>query len=68
MAMDLMSQPFATGLYAASTWVIPLVIAITFHEASHGYVARLCGDDTAWRLGLPSSFFGIRRHRPIRLF
>jgi Zn-dependent protease len=28
-----------------------LVIAITFHEASHGYVARLCGDDTAWRLG-----------------
>jgi hypothetical protein len=31
--------------------VIPLVIAITFHEASHGYVARLCGDDTAWRLG-----------------
>jgi len=28
-----------------------LVIAITFHEASHGYVARLFGDDTAWRLG-----------------
>jgi Zn-dependent protease len=28
-----------------------LVIAITFHEASHGYVARLCGDNTAWRLG-----------------
>jgi Zn-dependent protease len=44
-------QPFATTLYTASTWVIPLVIAITFHEASHGYVARLCGDDTAWRLG-----------------
>lgn len=46
-----MSQQFATGLYTASTWVIPLVVAITFHEASHGYVARLCGDDTAWRLG-----------------
>jgi Zn-dependent protease len=43
-------QPSIT-LYTASTWVIPLVIAITFHEASHGYVARLCGDDTAWRLG-----------------
>ena len=28
-----------------------MVIAITFHEASHGYVARLFGDDTAWRLG-----------------
>jgi Zn-dependent protease len=46
-----MSQQLATALYAASTWVIPLVIAITFHEASHGYVARLLGDDTAWRLG-----------------
>jgi len=46
-----MSQQFATALYAASTWVVPLIIAITFHEASHGYVARLCGDDTAWRLG-----------------
>ena len=46
-----MSQQFAAALYTASTWVIPLGIAITFHEASHGYVARLCGDDTAWRLG-----------------
>jgi Zn-dependent protease len=35
----------------ASTWVIPVIIAITFHEAAHGYVARMCGDDTAWRLG-----------------
>lgn len=46
-----MLQQFADPLYTASTWVIPLVIAITFHEASHGYVARLFGDDTAWRLG-----------------
>jgi Zn-dependent protease len=46
-----MFQQVAAPLYTASTWVIPLVIAITFHEASHGYVARLCGDDTAWRLG-----------------
>jgi Zn-dependent protease len=46
-----MSQHLATALYTASTWVIPLVIAITFHEASHGYVAQLFGDDTAWRLG-----------------
>ena len=46
-----MSQRVLTALYTASTWVIPLVIAITFHEASHGYIARLCGDDTAWRLG-----------------
>jgi Zn-dependent protease len=46
-----MSQQLAIALHTASTWVIPLVIAITFHEASHGYVARLFGDDTAWRLG-----------------
>jgi Zn-dependent protease len=37
--------------YLASIWVIPLVIAITFHEAAHGFVARLLGDETAWRLG-----------------
>jgi Zn-dependent protease len=46
-----MLQQFAYPLYTASTWIIPLMIAITFHEASHGYVARLFGDDTAWRLG-----------------
>jgi Zn-dependent protease len=46
-----MSAQSATTLYVISTWIVPLVIAITFHEASHGYVARLCGDDTAWSLG-----------------
>src|SRR5499427_7818322 len=35
----------------ASIWVIPVIIAITFHEAAHGFVAYLLGDDTAWRLG-----------------
>ena len=38
-------------LYEISIWAIPAVVAITFHEASHGYVAHLLGDDTAWRLG-----------------
>jgi Zn-dependent protease len=38
-------------LYEISVWAIPAIIAITFHEASHGYVAHLLGDDTAWRLG-----------------
>src|SRR5207237_6293592 len=41
----------ANMIYLASIWVIPLVIAITFHEAAHGIVARLLGDDTAWKLG-----------------
>jgi Zn-dependent protease len=38
-------------IYLASIWVIPIVIAITFHEAAHAFVARLLGDETAWRLG-----------------
>jgi Zn-dependent protease len=46
-----MNSRFGLSLYELSTWIIPLVIAITFHEASHGYVARLCGDDTAWLRG-----------------
>ena len=39
------------SLYDLSVWVIPLVIAITFHEAAHGFVAHALGDDTAWKLG-----------------
>jgi len=30
---------------------LPIMIAITFHEAAHGLVAYLRGDDTAYRLG-----------------
>jgi Zn-dependent protease len=30
---------------------VPVIVAITFHEAAHGLVAHLFGDDTAWRLG-----------------
>jgi Zn-dependent protease len=41
----------ANIIYLATIWVIPVVIAITFHEAAHGFVAHLLGDDTAWRLG-----------------
>ena len=38
-------------IYLATIWIFPVLIAITFHEAAHGFVARLLGDDTAWRLG-----------------
>jgi Zn-dependent protease len=37
--------------YDVSVWVLPLVIAITFHEAAHGFVAHQLGDKTAWELG-----------------
>ncbi len=38
-------------LYTASTWVLPVLLAVTLHEAAHGFVAHLLGDDTAYRLG-----------------
>jgi Zn-dependent protease len=31
--------------------VVPVVFAIALHEAAHGYVARIFGDQTAWMLG-----------------
>lgn len=34
-----------------SIWLLPVLIAITLHEAAHGYVAWLLGDDTARRMG-----------------
>jgi Zn-dependent protease len=39
------------AIYLVTVWAIPVIIAITFHEAAHGFVAHLLGDDTAWRLG-----------------
>ena len=41
----------ASMLSQASTWVLPVVFAVTFHEAAHGFVAYHLGDDTAWRAG-----------------
>ncbi len=32
-------------------FVVPIIIAITFHEAAHGYVALYFGDDTAKKAG-----------------
>lgn len=46
--------------YELSVWVLPLLIAITFHEAAHGFVAHAFGDNTAWSLGRVS--FNPVRH------
>lgn len=37
--------------HTASVWIIPLLLAVTMHEAAHGLVAKWCGDDTAARMG-----------------
>ena len=39
------------SLYGISVWILPLLIAITFHEAAHAFVAYRLGDDTAKQLG-----------------
>jgi Zn-dependent protease len=39
------------SLYDLSVWVLPLVLAITFHEAAHAFVAHRLGDNTASQLG-----------------
>ena len=65
-------------IYLATIWVLPVIIAITFHEAAHGFVAHLLGDDTAWRLGRVSfnpakhidpfgTLLGVKRTLPIVL-
>jgi Zn-dependent protease len=38
-------------IYSVSIWLLPVLIAVTFHEAAHGFVARFLGDETASRLG-----------------
>jgi Zn-dependent protease len=34
-----------------AVWTIPVLYAITMHEAAHGWVARKLGDNTAYMLG-----------------
>src|SRR5262245_58251232 len=38
-------------LATIALYAVPVVFAITLHEAAHGYVARMFGDQTAWMLG-----------------
>nr|WP_246583361.1 site-2 protease family protein [Bradyrhizobium iriomotense] len=48
------------SFYDVSVWVFPVLIAITFHEAAHAFVAHRLGDNTAWQLGRVS--FNPFRH------
>ena len=51
-------------LYQASVWVVPVILAITLHEAAHGWVAWKLGDDTAYRRGRVS-FNPIKHIHPV---
>ncbi len=41
----------AATVQAIAVYALPVLFAITLHEAAHGYVARLCGDATAYLQG-----------------
>lgn len=51
-------------IWSAAVWIIPLVIAIVFHEVSHGLAARALGDPTAAQLRR-LSFNPLRHVDPI---
>lgn len=38
-------------IFQVATWLVPLIIAIVFHEVAHGWVAKYFGDRTASRMG-----------------
>jgi Zn-dependent protease len=40
-----------TIIQTLAIYAIPVIFAITLHEAAHGYVARHFGDPTAWQAG-----------------
>lgn len=39
------------SLHLVSLWALPVIVAITFHEAAHAFAAWRLGDDTAYCLG-----------------
>jgi Zn-dependent protease len=45
----------ANAVTVATTWVLPVIFAVTLHEAAHGFVALQFGDDTALRAGRVSA-------------
>ena len=45
-----MADLYALG-HTLSVWFVPIILAITLHEAAHGWAADRLGDDTARRLG-----------------
>jgi Zn-dependent protease len=46
-----MSNQVTVWIYQASIWALPALLAITLHEAAHGWVAWKLGDDTAYQEG-----------------
>ncbi|KVZ06433.1 site-2 protease family protein [Burkholderia ubonensis] len=50
----------ANLIQTIAVYALPVIFAITLHEAAHGYAARLLGDNTAYMMGRVS--FNPMRH------
>lgn len=50
----------ASLIQTIAVYALPVIFAITLHEAAHGYAARLLGDNTAYMMGRVS--FNPMRH------
>lgn len=46
-----MPPEIAEVLQMITVGALPVIFAITLHEAAHGFVAYKLGDDTAWKMG-----------------
>jgi Zn-dependent protease len=44
-------MPALNFIQTLAVWIVPVLLAITLHEASHAYAAHRCGDSTAKMLG-----------------
>jgi len=40
-----------TNIQLFAVWFLPIIFAVTVHEAAHGYIAKCFGDNTASMLG-----------------
>ena len=46
-----MDMPLDAIAYTISVWALPILLAVTLHEAAHGWVAMKLGDPTAKEMG-----------------
>lgn len=44
-------MPTLSLIQTLAVWIVPVLLAITLHEAAHAWVAHRCGDSTAKMLG-----------------
>jgi Zn-dependent protease len=51
ISLEVIHMDIGHLIQTVAIYAIPVLFAITVHEAAHGYAARYFGDNTAWTLG-----------------